>query len=269
MTAERDPALYAMVPEAYKKAGRIQVATNAPFAPFEMFSADGQKKLTGLEIDLGHVLGQRLGVPFEFSQQPFDGLLPGLQAKKYDVLMAALFDTAAREKSIDFVNYGRSGSVLLVRKGDPGDVKTLDDLCGKQAAAQTGAQQISLLDQQTKKCVADGKKGVTVRTYPQFSDALLALKTSKTDLIAGDLGALRYAAKRDTSVEAVEDPAAPNGYDPQSIGIGLPKGQPKFREAVRRALADLIEDGSYRKILDTYGVGNIAVDKPTVNQVRS
>jgi polar amino acid transport system substrate-binding protein len=269
VTVERDPALFAMVPETFKEAGRIQVATNAPFAPFEMFSGDGQKKLTGLEIDLGHALGQRLGVPFEFSQQPFDGLLPGLQAKKYDVLMAALFDTEAREKSIDFVNYGRSGSVLLVRKGNPGDVRTLDDLCGKQAAAQTGAQQISLLDRQTKDCVADGKKGITVRTYPQFSDALLALKTSKADLIAGDLGALRYAAKQDTSVEAVEDPAAPNGYDPQSIGIGLPKGQPTFREAVRRALADLIEDGSYRKILDTYGVGNIAVKKPTVNRTGS
>ncbi|WP_432038495.1 ABC transporter substrate-binding protein [Streptomyces cucumeris] len=261
---KRDPALYSMVPAGYRKAGRIRVATNAPFPPFEMFT--GNDKLAGLEIDLGHVLGQRLGVPFEFSQQPFDGLLPGLQAKKYDVLMAGLFDTKQREKTIDFVNYARSGSAVMVAKNNPAGIKTLADLCGTQAAAQTGAQQIALLKKQSRRCTTSGREAVVIKTFPQFSDALLALKTGKTDTVLGDLPALRYSAEKDGSVEVVTDPAAPSGYDAQAMGIGLPKGRPALREAVRKALAGLMKDGTYRKILTTYGVGHIAVQTPSVNQ---
>ncbi|MFG2967968.1 MULTISPECIES: ABC transporter substrate-binding protein [unclassified Streptomyces] len=264
VSVKRDPALYAMVPSSYKKAGRIQVATNAPFPPFEMFAAE--KKLAGLEIDLGHAVGQRLGVPFEFSQQPFDGLLPGLQAKKYDVLMAGLFDTKEREKTVDFVDYARSGSAVLVAKGNPGGIKTLADLCGKTAAAQTGAQQVALLNKRSRTCKAAGKQAVTVKTFPQFSDALLAIKTGKADTILGDLPALRYSAQKDDSVKVLTDPAAPNGYDAVPMGIGLPKDQPVLREAVRRALAGLIKDGTYGKILDAYGVSNIAVSAPSVNK---
>ncbi|MEU8825775.1 ABC transporter substrate-binding protein [Streptomyces sp. NPDC048636] len=261
---KRDPALYAMVPADYRKAGRIKVATNAPFPPFEMFA--GNNKLTGLEIDLGHALGQRLGVPFEFSQQPFDGLLPGLQAKKYDVLMAGLFDTKKREKTIDFVTYARSGSAVMVAKGNPEDIKTLAGLCGSQAAAQTGAQQIALLEKQSRDCTTSGKKAVVIKTFPQFSDALLALKTGKADTVLGDLPAVRYSAEKDGSVEVVTDPAAPSGYGAEAMGIGLPKDEPTLRDVVRKALAGLMKDGTYRKILDAYGVGHIAVQAPSVNQ---
>lgn len=266
VVVQRDATLYAMVPDSSKKAGRIRVATNAPFAPFEMFAGPVDKKLIGLEIDLGHALGQRLGVPFEFSQQPFDGLIPGLQAKKYDLLMAALFDTKEREKTIDFVNYGRSGSALLVEKGNPKNITTLGGVCGYQAATQTGAQQVALLKKQSDQCVKGRKKAITIKSFPQFSDALLALKTGKADTILGDLPALRYAAKQDGTVETVEDPAAPSGYEPAPVGIGVPKDQPEFREAVRRAMADLMSNGSYRKILDDYDVPQMAVDKPSVNQ---
>ncbi|MEU2155235.1 ABC transporter substrate-binding protein [Streptomyces sp. NPDC019396] len=263
---KRDAELYAMVPAAYREAGRIRVATNAPFPPFEMFAGSGGTKLAGLEIDLGEALGRRLGVPFAFSQQPFDGLLPGLQAKKYDALMAALFDTEEREKTVDFVDYGRSGSALLVKKGNPEELTTLDGLCGHQAAAQTGAQQINLLKQQSDRCIEDGEQAITVKTFPQFSDALLALKTGKAETIVGDLPVLRYSAERDDSVESVEDPTAPQGYDPAPLGIALPKDQPKLREAVRRALADLIDSGVYGEILARYDVAQIAIDAPTVNQ---
>ncbi|MFJ3231090.1 ABC transporter substrate-binding protein [Streptomyces sp. NPDC086787] len=266
VSVERSAKLYAMVPDAYKKAGSIKVATNAPFPPFEMFAGSGNKNLYGLEIDLGKALGKRLGVPFEFTQQPFDGLLPGLQAKKYDVLMAGLFDTEAREKTVDFVNYGRSGSALLVGKGNPEKLRTPADLCGHQAAAQTGAQQIALLKKQSSQCVKQGKEGISVKTFPQFSDALLALKTGKAETIAGDLPALRYSAQRDATVETVQDPKAPEGYDPAALGIGLPKNQPKLRQAVLSALSDLMSSGAYDKILAHYDVEQIAIDEPYVNR---
>ncbi|MFG2268271.1 ABC transporter substrate-binding protein [Streptomyces chartreusis] len=269
-TAEVDPALQALVPEKYRTAGRIHVATNAPYAPYEMFTSAGSKDLTGLEIDLGKAVGQKLGVPFVFSQQPYDGLFPGLQAGKYDLLMAALFDTRERERTVDFVNYSRSGSALLVLKGKADGIGTLHDLCGVQVAAQKGSAQVVLLQHQSAACAKAGKPAVQVKTFPQFSDAQLALKTGTVKVVAGDLPALGYAVRQDPAspYEVVKDPKAPNGYQSSLTGIGVPKGQPKLREAIRLALQALIDDGTYDRILARYGASGIAIGKAVVNRAQ-
>ncbi|MCZ4602850.1 ABC transporter substrate-binding protein [Streptomyces sp. Lzd4kr] len=269
-TVKADPALHALVPEKYRKAGRINVATNAPYAPYEMFTSPGSKELTGLEIDLGRAIGRKIGVPFVFSQQPYDGLFPGLQADKYDLLMAAFFDTAERQKTVDFVDYSRSGSALMVLKGKSGGVRTLADLCGAKVAAQSGSAQVVLLKKQTTACTTAGKGAVQVRTFPQFSDAQLALTTGSVQVVAGDLPALGYAVTQDGSeqLQVLKDPAAPNGYQSSLTGIGVPKDQPELRDAIRRAVQALMDDGIYTRILKAYGATGIAIDKAVVNQAK-
>lgn len=264
-TASKDEALAALVPEKLRDAGTVRVATNAPFAPYQMFAGPGSQELIGLEIDLGHAVGETLGVPFEFSQQPYDGLIPGLQAGKYDVLMATLFDTAEREKQLDFVNYARSGSGILVKKTHT-DIKTLDDLCGKGVAVQNGSLQADLVSSQSGKCTAAGKAAIEIKALPAFSDEQLALNSGSITSIVGDLPALAYAATQDSTVQVLNDPTAPGGYESSLIGIGIPKTEKQFSDAVEKAVQKLMDNGTYRAILDKYGVGQTALDKATTNQ---
>ena len=264
-TAPKDETLAAMVPSDLRSAGTVRVATNAPYAPYQMFASPGSQDLIGLEIDLGHAIGETLGIPFDFSQQPYDGLIPGLQAGKYDVLMATLFDTAEREKAVDFVNYARSGSGILVKKSTT-NVKTLDDLCGTAVGVQNGSLQFDLVTSQSGKCVNDGKKAIDIKAFPAFSDEQLALNSGAITSIVGDLPVLGYAAKQDSTVQAIDDPAAPGGYESSLIGIGIPKEDKALSEAVAKAVQKLMDDGIYQAILDKYGVGQAAVDAPSMNQ---
>lgn len=263
--ATKDETLAALVPEKLRAAGSVRVATNAPFPPYQMFAAPGSEELVGLEIDLGHAIGETLGVPFEFSQQPYDGLIPGLQAGKYDVLMATLFDTAEREQQLDFVNYARSGSGILVKKTNS-DVKTLDDLCGRAVGVQNGSLQADLVGTQSQKCSDAGKAPVEIKAFPAFSDEQLAMNSGAITAIVGDLPALAYAATQDPSVQVLDDPAAPGGYESSLIGVGVPKTEKKLSDAVLGAIEKLMDNGIYEAILDKYGVSQTAIPAPLANQ---
>lgn len=263
--AAKDESLATLVPERLRSAGSINVATSAPFEPYEMFAGPGSTELIGLEIDLGHAIGETLGIPFKFSQQPFEGLIPGMQAGKYDVLMATLFDTPEREVLLDFVNYARTGSGIMVKVGTD-DIKGLGDLCGKPAGIQNGSMQAELLADENLKCSAAAKPPIDVKAFPTQSDQKLALNGGTIAAIVSDLPALAYAAKQDPTFKLVEDPAAPSGYISNLIGVGVRKTDEGFAEAVAGAVKKLMETGIYKAILDKYGVSQTSIPEPIVNQ---
>src|SRR4051812_25509005 len=126
-----NPKLHDMLPDQFKDSGQVRVATDVPYAPFEMFVTEGEPELTGLDVDLGRALGAKIGVAFVFTPQKFDGIVPGIQAGKFDLAMSALTDSKERQQVLDFVDYTVSGSAMMVAKGNPGKIGSLDDLCGK------------------------------------------------------------------------------------------------------------------------------------------
>ena len=263
--AQKDDKLAALVPERLRSASKVKVATSAPFAPYEMFAGPGSTELIGLEIDLGHAIGETLGVPFEFSQQPYDGIIPGVQAGKYDVVMATLFDTPEREEQLDFVNYARSGSGIMIKQTGS-EIKTLDDLCGRAAGVQNGSTQADLLEEQSKKCAAAAKSPIDIKAFPSQSDQQLALNSGSIIAIVGDLPALSYSAAQDKAFTVIEDPAAQGGYESNLIGVGVLKTDEGFAEAVAGAIQKLMDNGIYKSILDKYSVSQTAIPEPIVNQ---
>jgi polar amino acid transport system substrate-binding protein len=264
-TVTEDPALNAMLPAAFKSAG-VRVATDIPYPPFEMYTAPGSNQPTGFDYDLSQALGAKLGVPFSFNQIVFDSIIPSLQAGKADVVMAAMVDNATREKVLDFVDYAKVTTVLVIAKGNPAKVTSLDSLAGKAAAAQTGTIQAGMLQTLASQLKAAGKPALTVLTYPKDSDALLAIKSGKAvaDLVQLPTGVADVTAQPN-SFEIAKDPAAPNGYAPSTLGIGMVKANSQLRDAISQALTSLIADGTYAKILDKYGLGAAAVQKVEIN----
>ena len=264
-TMKADPALQALVPEDVAKAGRVAVATNAPFPPYEMFTSETDQTIIGLEADLGHAVGNLLGVSFDFVQQPFDGLIPALQAGKHDIIMSTLFDTAEREQVVDMVNYSASGSGILVARGNPEGIATPADLCGKSVAVQTGSAQVTLVESFSAACGGKGK--ISLKSLPQYSDELLALGTGQAQAVVGDIPAISYSLAEKANegkFELVLDPAQPNGYESAPVGVAVAKDS-GLTEPIRQALQKLMDDGTYDTLLTKWDVQRIAVDKVTVN----
>lgn len=260
-TVAKDDALAAKLPAGTSK---ITVATNAPYQPFIDFAQTGvTDKFKGLDYDLLQAIGGKLGVPVTVTQQPFDGLVPGLQAGKYDAIVGGITDNKKREQAATWVDYTASGTGIMVKKGD-GSIKALADLCGKQVAVQKAAKQVELL--KTFSGSSCNGKSIKVTEYPQNTDAQLALLSGKASaFVATKVNLVEAAAKDAGKVEVVNDPAAPNGYQASPNGIGVLRSKGQLAQAMQAALQSLMDDGTYQKILATWKQEAIGIPKATLD----
>jgi polar amino acid transport system substrate-binding protein len=263
-----DRALHDQLPDAIKQAGVVRVATDVPYAPFEMYVDGSTTQMTGIDYDLGQALGAKLGVRFTFSEQKFDGILPAMQAGKFDAAMAGMTDKRKREAAVDFVDYSNSGTGLLVLKGNPKNFHQVTDLCGQTVAVQAGTNQEKLIQARQAVCSQAGKPAIGVQVYPKDSDAQLALRSGKVSADVIDLVAAAWTAKSadgGATFDAITDTAAVGGSGASPNGIAVVKSLPQLSDAMTKALQELIDDGTYGKILDHYGVAAIALPKATKN----
>lgn len=264
----RDAKLHAALPAAVRSAGAVRVATDVPYAPFVMFATEGQPELTGLDYDLGQALGAKLGVRFTFTAQKFDGIVPAIQAGKFDAVMSAMTDTKERQQVLDFVDYSVSGSGILVTEGNPHHITELGDLCGKKVGAEAATHQLDVLKAHQAACRDAGKEPVSIQTFPKDSDAQLALRSRK---VAADLltkpaaGWTAMTADGGRAFEVVDDPEAVGGYEATPNGIGVTKRLPGLTDAIQKAVQALIDDGTLRRICAKYGVASVAVREATKN----
>ncbi|MFI1979860.1 ABC transporter substrate-binding protein [Streptomyces wedmorensis] len=264
----KDQKLHDLLPEKIKKAGEVRVATDVPYPPFEMFVKEGEPTLTGLDYDLGQALGAKLGVRFTFTPQKFDGIVPAIQAGKFDIALSAITDNKERQKVVDFVDYSQSGSGILVAEGNPSKVTTLDDLCGQKVAVQTATNQLDLLKSHQAACSTAGKGKIDIQTFPKDSDAQLALRSGKVIaqvLTKPAAGWVAKTADGGKAFDLAEDPAAPGGYNASPNGIAVSKQLPELTDAILKALQALIDDGDLVHIYNKYGVASIAIPKATKN----
>ena len=244
---------------AAKSAGVVRVATDATFPPFEYMGADNQS-MQGFDIDLGNELGKRLGSRVQFAQLSFDGLIPALRGGRYDLIMAGMADLPERERQVDFVNYFRSGLGILVKKGNPEGISSLADLCGKTVALQKGTAQVDLVTKQNATCA----QKIDVRTFPAETDAQLQVRTGRAVADVTDFPVAVYTARTAGGGDQFEVARTPQ-YDTTLYGIAVSKSETQLRDKVKRTLEALVADGTYKRLLEKWGLGRLAIDEISVN----
>jgi polar amino acid transport system substrate-binding protein len=256
----------ALLPQAIKDKGEINVASDIPYPPMEILAEDGT--VTGLDYDLGQALGQQLGVKVTFVKQAWDSIIPSLQSGTHDVIMSGMNDTLERQQTLDFVDYFNGGFSILVAKGNPDKITSLKDLCGKTVAEETEVAQIDLIKAVSKECPAGSE--ITIMQLPSDSDAQNAVRAGKASADVLDAAVAGWSAKQAPDLfEVVVDPSAPNGVEPVYTGIGILKENSALTAALQAALQEIIDNGTYQKILDTYGLGQYAVTSAQVDGTKS
>ena len=253
-------ALFEKLPQRVKDSKKIVVGSDVAYAPIEFFDKDN-KTVIGLDPDIAKAIGDKLGVTFEFQNTAFDGIIPALQAKRIDVIMSAMTDNKERQKQIDFVDYFTAGTAILVKKGNPEGIKSLDDLCGKTIALQKGTVQAEIAAEQVKKC---GANKLTVNEFPKDTDALLQVKSGRAVADMNDLPVAAYTAQTSGGGNDFEVVAGQQ-YEAGPYGIGVRKDDQQLRDAIQEALKAIIADGTYQQILEKWGVTTGALTTATVN----
>ncbi|WP_401000283.1 ABC transporter substrate-binding protein [Agromyces sp. GXQ0307] len=264
-----DEAAADLLPEEVAEAGSVKVATDAPYAPFEMFLEEGSDELTGVDVDLGRAIGAKLGIDFVFEQQAFDGIIPALQAGNFDVTITAMTSSVERMEVLTFIDYSASGTGILTSAGNPEGIEGYLDLCGTDVAVQGATSQVDLVNEVWQgECEAEGLDPIKLSEFPSDADAQLAITSGKAVASLLTKPSAGYVAKTTNdggTFEVVEDPDAPNGYDATLNGIGVLKQNEQLATAIQAALQSLMDDGTYEAILDQYGVTGIGIDEATIN----
>ncbi|MFC0004951.1 transporter substrate-binding domain-containing protein [Micromonospora siamensis] len=261
-----DTALAGKVPADVRGRGTLTVATNAPYQPFIDFKVEGKNDaFKGLDYDLFQAASARLGLKATFTQQPFDGLVPGLQAAKYDAIAGGITDKKERQQVATFVDYSASGTGFLVKTGNPLAVKTVADLCGRKVAVQKASNQAKNLATYAKDSCAG--KAIDIKEYPENPQAVQALIAGNVDVVAATkVNLVDTAASLTGRAELVEDASAPNGWLASPNGFGFLKANKELAEAYRAAVQSLIDDGTYTKILAQWKQEPIAIKQATIDQ---
>jgi polar amino acid transport system substrate-binding protein len=163
-----------------KSRGKVVVATEAAFEPFE-YVVDG--KIVGYNMDILGSVVEGLGVQMEQLNLPFQGILPGLLAKKFDFVATSVGINEERAKKYAYTRpTGSFDNVIVVRKGDD-RVKSPDDLNGLVVATQLASSVQPILDKHNAELKAKGGGYAELKLFTAFPETHLALAASQVDAI--------------------------------------------------------------------------------------
>lgn len=256
-----DSALFDMLPADIQASKVIKIGTEAMYAPYEYLDADGTT-IVGLDPDLVTALTQRLGVTFELTNAAFDGLLPALDANRFDMLAAGYTNTEERQAQYDFVNYYKSSQGIVVKAGNPEKIVTMGDLCGQPVSVLKASAQEGMLAALNEDECATNK--VDIVALPDNQTAFLQVQSGRVNALLVQDAVARYNISQQGDNSALEV-SNTELITPTLVGMMFRKDSTELSGAIQAALQSLIDDGTYAEILDAHTLGSGAVDSATIN----
>lgn len=216
---------------------KLYVGTNAEFMPYEYLE---NGKMVGFDIDLMEAIGKELGYEIVWSNMGFDGLLPALQMKKIDAVIAGMSQTPERQKAVTFsmpyMLVSSDEHFVIVNENSP--LVKKEELKGKKVGVQIGTIQEEFAKE----------LGATPQLYNSWTGALMDLQNNKIDaVIIADVTGEEYLKSMSglKKVDVVIDTQP-------GASIALRKGETKLAEQINQAILKLDNDGTYFQILQKY-----------------
>lgn len=256
-SASSAPSAAALVaPDRIKAAGKLVFCSDISYAPEEFYAADGTTA-QGSDIDIATQIAKYWGVPVEIDNTGFDSIILALNAKKCDLVISGMNDTADREKQVDFVDYLKVGQGLLVPVGNPKGIHTLADLSGKDVAVQLGTTNLDALNAENVTLKAAGQPQINIHGYQKDTDAFNQLALGRVDAYSTDSPVVAYYNSLPGNAGKYEVGGTP--IDPAPIGIAMRKDDTGMKAAVQAAIDAMYSDGSLVAIVAKWGMTNAVV----------
>ena len=222
--------------DTVKQAGVLKIAVEGTYAPFTYRGAGGE--LEGFDIEVGKALAAKLGVKPQFVISEWGGILSGLQAGKFDVIVNQVTITPERQQAVDFSKpYVFSAAQLIQRAKDDRQIGALADFTGDRKLGVTAGSNYHQM--------AAAVPGINVKTYEGTPDKLTDLVLGRIDATIDDRLMVAYMIKQ---YRMPLRPGAVLKGARQEMGIPFRKGNPKFAKALDEALTSMRQDGSLKKM---------------------
>ena len=206
---------------------------------------DEDKNPAGSNVDIGIAVANLMGVDVEWQSLGFDAIIGGLQAKQCDAINSSLSYTEERDEVVDYALYGLFTDVIIVERGNPQDIRSVDDLSGKEVGWVTGYATEGL-EEIGRKLAEKGLDPVRRLDFSTEADALGALRAGGVDAVTlanvqGDF----YVSNQPGAFEVVPGIRVFT----REFGFGVREGEKDLQTALSQAIDVLYEDGTMCEIL--------------------
>jgi lysine-arginine-ornithine-binding protein len=217
----------------------LRIGTEGAYPPFNQIDPSGE--LIGFDIDIAQALCDNMKVTCEFVRQDWDGIIPGLLARKYDAIIASMSITEERKRAVDFTDPYYSNKLRFVAaegaKLDPQNLK------GKVIGAQRATISASYLEDHPI-------KGAEVKLYDTQENAYLDLASGRVDVILADM-LVSHEWLNSAGGEGFAFLGEPIDIGDR-VGIAVRKGNTELLARLNAALAEIIADGTYEELNAKY-----------------
>jgi polar amino acid transport system substrate-binding protein len=222
--------------------GSLKYCSDPTFPPMESTTTAG--KPVGFDIDLANAIGKLWKVKAKFVQTAFPGLLPGLAAKKCNIVISGIFITPDRVKQFPAAAYMKTHRALVVQGGNPKRIKGPNDLSGKVVAVQGGTKYEEYLKTLNDQFKSSGRGQFTLQSYPGDTDAVAQLLIGRADAVLTQDTSGAYQKKQNPGKLAI----AYLFPETDSFGIYYRPADKKLGTALRAAIKTLKKKGTLKKI---------------------
>lgn len=228
--------------EAIKSKGKLVVALNPDFAPFEYQKVvDGKNQIVGSDIELAKAIATELGVELELSPMSFDNVLASVQSGKADLAISGVSKTDERSKVFDFsIPYYTSKNKLIVKKSDLATYQSVNDLAQKKIGAQKGSIQETM--------AKDLLQNSSLVSLPKNGNLITDLKSGQVDAVIFEEPVAKGFVENNPDL-AIADLNFEKEQD-DSYAVAMKKDSKELKEAVDKTIQKLKESGELDKLIE-------------------
>jgi polar amino acid transport system substrate-binding protein len=222
--------------------GKLIMATNAAFPPYEYIEGDG---FAGIDVEVATAIAEKLGLELEIADMEFDSIVESVKNGKADIGLAGMTITPERQEIVNFTtSYATGVQVIIVKEGSP--ITSVDDLFADGASHTIGVQRNTTGDLYTTWDLEDEGKA-TINRYSKGSEAVQALLTGKVDCVVIDNEPAKAFVEANEGLVILD-----TEYVEEQYAAIVSKSNSELYDAVNKALNELIADGTVQKIIDKY-----------------
>jgi polar amino acid transport system substrate-binding protein len=222
------------------------IGTEGAYPPFNVIDADG--KISGFDVEIGLALCAEMKVTCDVVAQDWDGIIPGLVADKYDMIIASMFITEERKQKVSFTDpYYKAAMTHVAKKGSGISDFTDAGMKGKTIGVQAGTTQATFAEKTYP--------GAEIKSYPTQDEVNLDMVAGRLDLQVGDMIPMldwTTKTKDGADFEMIGQPITDPAFVGEGVGIAVRQSDNELREALNAALKAIIANGAYKAINDKY-----------------
>ncbi len=243
-------------PTGLVKEGTFTACIDPEYPPLEYYADSTGGDIIGFDADGVRAIAKLWGVDSKFEVTSFDGLMPGLQSGKCDVIFGGLYMSEERLQIADANAVMNAGPAALAAPDLAATLSKPEDLCGLKVVTQSASSNSASVEALSKKCVDDGKDAIKHTDYPKTAETVLAVLNGKADVLVETNVAAAYMSSQNEGKLTVA-----NGvFEPDTtFGVFTPKDG-KLTPEIAKALRTLYDDGTFAKIAAEYNLDASILD---------